>query len=353
MAANKQRIEEVSKVAEGTRKEVRDQGRLLEEMEARLERKMALELREREARRLNLIMHGVPEQRDSITNNSKRMDRDKADCEKVFRAMGARTKAADLRFCRRIGEKGQNPRPIVFGVELEADRKHILNLAKELRNTNFECVTIVPDLTRGQRKDEQELREEADRLNEQLTTEDRNKNLKWIVVGRRGEKRLIKGTEREYLGGREERQNIPRGGGPPSSNTWRPSSETGARPRTGANERQSENYRNGELDMQERSTGEQQEVVSQIRTILGGDQRRDSWPALTVEQPRTQPRPQHPEQEQQQKPGTSAVRHNLNRQEPHEQDGTVDGWGRPRLGSKRGRDRDEWENEQPFQRQRR
>jgi hypothetical protein len=30
-----------------------------------------------------------------------------------------------------------------------------------------------------------------------LTTEERNRNEKWLVVGRRGEKRLIKGIERD------------------------------------------------------------------------------------------------------------------------------------------------------------
>ena len=62
----------------------------------------------------------------------------------------------------------------------------------------FACVTIVPDMTKSQRKGELRLREEAERRNhEDLSEEDREKNLKWIVVGSRGEKRLIKGTERE------------------------------------------------------------------------------------------------------------------------------------------------------------
>jgi len=43
-----------------------------------------------------------------------------------------------------------------------------------------------------QRKEEEELRGEAEmRNNEELTDEDRSKNLAWVVVGARGEKRLI------------------------------------------------------------------------------------------------------------------------------------------------------------------
>ena len=65
----------------------------------------------------------------------------------------------------------------------------------------FACVTIVPDLTKTQRKGEMRLREEAERRNQDLTEEERERNLKWIVAGSRGEKRIIKGTERDKNSG--------------------------------------------------------------------------------------------------------------------------------------------------------
>jgi hypothetical protein len=52
-------------------------------------------------------------------------------------------------------------------------------------------------MTRMQRRAEDQLTKEVEKRNEQLTAEDREKNLRWMVVGRRGEKRMIKGTERE------------------------------------------------------------------------------------------------------------------------------------------------------------
>ena len=61
-------------------------------------------------------------------------------------------------------------------------------------------------MTKSQRRGEPKLREEADRRNGELTVEDRDKNLKWLVLGKRGEKRLIKGVEREGQGGRQERE---------------------------------------------------------------------------------------------------------------------------------------------------
>jgi hypothetical protein len=48
-----------------------------------------------------------------------------------------------------------------------------------------------------QRRAEDQLAKEVEKRNEQLTAEDREKNLRWMVVGRRGEKRMVKGTERE------------------------------------------------------------------------------------------------------------------------------------------------------------
>ena len=59
----------------------------------------------------------------------------------------------------------------------------------------------MPDLTKSQRQGEKRLREEAESRNQELSGEDRDRNLKWIVVGSRGEKRIIKGTEREDFRG--------------------------------------------------------------------------------------------------------------------------------------------------------
>ena len=55
----------------------------------------------------------------------------------------------------------------------------------------FSDIGVLPDLTLEQRKDE------ADRRNGHLTADDKAKNLSWAVVGKRGEKRLLKGVERE------------------------------------------------------------------------------------------------------------------------------------------------------------
>jgi hypothetical protein len=54
---------------------------------------------------------------------------------------------------------------------------------------------------------------EADERNKKLTTDEKNRNEKWMVVGRRGEKRLIKGVERDiqFMGRQDTRENTFRG----------------------------------------------------------------------------------------------------------------------------------------------
>ena len=194
---NRRNIEDLRNLVEATRRELREQTAMSEGLAGRMQRIMEEELREREARRLNLVLHGVPEPGPNIKEMRERMEMDREECEHIFVRMGARTRKHQIRFCRRVGEWGQNPRPLVIGLYSEENRRHILEYSRYLQNTRYEAVSVVPDLTQSQRRGEQRLREEAEGRNQELTKEDRERNLRWITVGSRGEKRLIKGTERE------------------------------------------------------------------------------------------------------------------------------------------------------------
>jgi hypothetical protein len=57
-------------------------------------------------------------------------------------------------------------------------------------------VGISKDLTPQEIREEKEMKREAEMRNKDLSQEDRAKNLKWLVVGQKGEKRLIKTTEK-------------------------------------------------------------------------------------------------------------------------------------------------------------
>lgn len=230
------------------------------------------ELREREIRKTNIIIHGVQEPGEGVVNNRDRMEKDKDTCEELFRAINVRTRKPDIKFCRRIGERGNEPRPIVVGLQEEAEKRLILSRARELQRTRFENVSIVPDLTKMQRRGEEKLTREAEERNKRLTGEDVNNNLRWIVVGRRGEKRLIKGTEREP-------QNS-RGPGTHTLGNWVPPSqqqlcgpETGARTRAGnSNEGSNGVYRFADRDM-----GGWNEVYPGNNNSSSGGQQNNSW----------------------------------------------------------------------------
>jgi hypothetical protein len=153
------------------------------------------ELRERDLRKLNLVIHGLSEPNMNIGQNRERIEADRRICGELFATIGVRTGGGDLRFCRRIGERGRDARPIVIGLRTEEERRIILERARGLRGGRFDNVSIVPDLTRMQRRGLDRLSEEAAKRNNNLTADDLAKNLRWLVVGRRGEKRLIKGTE--------------------------------------------------------------------------------------------------------------------------------------------------------------
>jgi uncharacterized coiled-coil protein SlyX len=202
--ATEKRVEANSRKIAETEKEMDKMKEALRKMEERMgkeqgqrEDNICDEMQEREVRRMNLIIHGVEEQSNEVRGNRERIEKDKERCERIFVAMKARTRKDDIRFCRRIGERGDDPRPMVIGLENEDEKRHLLGRARELRNTRYSDISIVPDLTRKQRNREARMKEEAEEKNKELTEEEKRRNVKWMVVGRRGEKRIIKGVERD------------------------------------------------------------------------------------------------------------------------------------------------------------
>ena len=174
------------------------------------------EYRERETRRCNLIVHRLKEAQTQV--GSERREHDLRECENILQALNMEEGREVIKACRRIGEAGEAPRPLVLVLRTEMVKDRILDVARNLRDTAYHEVGIVPDLTVQQRKEEQQMGEEADRRNEEdLTEEDVAKNLKWLLVGPRGEKRLIKGVPREqpqsWRGTGRVNRGVLRGGG--------------------------------------------------------------------------------------------------------------------------------------------
>jgi hypothetical protein len=116
----------------------------LEQMETRLEDRMCEEMRERAVRRLNLVLHYryVEEPSQRIRDGRERMKADKKACVKIFTAAKITATSEEITFCRRIGEKRDEPRPLLLGLKSEDAKSPILEKARDLQKTDYKDVTI-------------------------------------------------------------------------------------------------------------------------------------------------------------------------------------------------------------------
>jgi hypothetical protein len=143
-----------------------------------------------------LVMHRVNE--SAAATAAERREADMRKCRSILREAGAAKEVKEIKTCRRIGERGEVPRPLIVVMKKEVAKLAILEAAKNLKNTAHSEVSIMPDLTPQQRQEETELGGEAERRNrEEHTEDDRQKNLSWQVVGQRVAKRLIKTFTRQ------------------------------------------------------------------------------------------------------------------------------------------------------------
>jgi hypothetical protein len=164
-------------------------------------------------------MHRVGEAGENVRTIEERKNWDLRSCDNIFRVLNLDMNSENaVKFCRRVGEKGDGPRPLIVGLKREWQKEDLLEAAKNLRNTQFSETVIIPDLTQEQRREEAEMNNEVERRNRDLTQEDRAKNVEWMVVGARGERRMVKGAVRARMA-----RGAARGGG-----TGRPVMEAAA-----------------------------------------------------------------------------------------------------------------------------
>jgi hypothetical protein len=188
----------------------------IEQEREKIRKETAEELRERELRRKNVVMHRVGEAGPEVKSVDERRNWDMRSCSNIFNALQLNMNSEDaVKFVRRVGERGEGPRPLVVGLRREWQREELLDSAKQLKNTQFSDVVIVPDLTKEQRKAEAAMFSEAEQRNKDLTEDDRAKNVEWMVVGARGEKRLVKGAARPRGAAANGSQRGAATGGPP------------------------------------------------------------------------------------------------------------------------------------------
>ena len=193
-----QELKSVNSKVDATNKDVKKLEKKIEE--AKSGTNVLLELKERKARRLNVIFYGIGEATGENPSIEERKSWDRKSCQNIFDALKLNIRSNSLRFIRRVGEKGEKPRPLLVGMENMDDKERLLANAKYLRDTPLNRVGISPDLTPLELQEEREMVAEAERRNRNLSEEDKSKNMKWLVVGQKGEKRLFKGVERTQPG---------------------------------------------------------------------------------------------------------------------------------------------------------
>ena len=193
-----QELKTVNSKVDSTNKEVKKLAKKIEE--AKSGANVLQELKERKNRRLNVILYGIGEAPGENPTLDEKRTWDKKSCQNVFNALKLKIESNTLRFIRRIGEKGEKPRPLLIGMENMEDKDRLLANAKYLRDTHLNRVGISPDLTPMELQEERDLAAEAEKRNKNLSEEDQAKNMKWLVVGQKGEKRLFKGIERTQPG---------------------------------------------------------------------------------------------------------------------------------------------------------
>jgi hypothetical protein len=186
----------------------------------------------REEKRKNVVIHGLSE--PTGEDGWTRMEEDKKQLNKIFTLLDINVVVeTDVEFCRRVGEKSERARPLVVGFYTEWAKSTLIKNSRYLADSDMDHVSVAPDLTEKQRRAERDLQLEAEKRNAEISEEDAAKNLVWKVVGKRGQKRLIKVYDREQ--GRGGGRGGGAAGGGRGRGLGRGGAGAGAIPRGGVN----------------------------------------------------------------------------------------------------------------------
>jgi hypothetical protein len=192
-ASNKEAIQNLEKkVAEVTELAKRSEGLSREEFEKRM-REEGDEAKERKARELNVIIHGLDECQDTTLSGGEKMRWDVQRCVEMFSSMELAVQEKDIKFSRRVGQRGEGGRPLVVGFHSEKPRSMVLKA--DWRSSNM-GVTAGPDMTKRQREEEAQIWKDLETKNNSRSEDEKSKNLMWRIVGQKGERRLVLGAAR-------------------------------------------------------------------------------------------------------------------------------------------------------------
>ncbi len=114
----KKRLDEVEEKSEKNAEDIAKGEKRMDKIEGKMKNQSSQnvdevyeEFREREAKKLNVIMHGVLECDEKEKNGEKRMEWDMNGIEEIFKVLELNLTKDDVKFCRRVGEKSQAQGP--------------------------------------------------------------------------------------------------------------------------------------------------------------------------------------------------------------------------------------------------
>ena len=172
--------------------------------------KWSREMMERKSRETNLVVYGLPEPPASVKSGPERQRLDRETTGDLFMAMDVVVNNEDVKFAARVGKVTEavatNPRPLRISFRDMRVREQLFTNAKNLPRTDFRDVSIVPDLTEMQRKEDKDLFKEAEKMNAEMDPE-LSENFFYRCIGRRGERtivRLRKTDKNRYSGNRNQ-----------------------------------------------------------------------------------------------------------------------------------------------------
>lgn len=154
------------------------------------------EMKDRETRKENIIIHGLQEPDSSVKGGPNRKKLDINNIIQILDSIGCKVDFdEDVKFCIRVGERleshDKRQRPVIIGFREPKIREKILNSARKLSTTKFKDIGIVPDLTARQRREDAAVIRECEEKNNTISREEAL-NWEYKVVGPKGQKKMIR-----------------------------------------------------------------------------------------------------------------------------------------------------------------